>query len=321
MTHSSLLRLALFSCAICLGTSAWAASAVTPIVFAQEWRGQGRLAGKVVDESGAPLEGVAIKVTLPSSEHRGPDDRTSNGKGDWSVGGIAGGNWALDFIKDGYETRSISVAVTEGRRMPGMSIMLKKAVVVVDPNVVIREELIKAEGLIDTKQFAEARVIYERLAGEYPQVKQFLPLIARTYHSEGNQAKAIETLRSAVQADPDNVEVTLLLGNMLMDAGQAEEGRAVLASIDDDEVTDSTVYLNLGIGMINEKKYAEAITWFDRVIARFPEQPDAYYYRGLSYLSVQKQTEAKADLEKFVAIAPADAPELATARTILASIK
>lgn len=289
--------------------------------FAQEWRGQARMAGKVIDESGAPLEGVNITATLPASGNRGPSPQKSNSKGEWSIGGIGGGNWALDFSRDGYETRSLSVPVSASARILGMNITLKKVVVEVDPNVAIKEELVKAAALMEAKQFADARAIYERLATQYPTVKQFQPLIARAYHAEGNPAKAIEALRAAVKADPENVQVTLLLGNMLIETGAAEEGRAVLASIDDSKVTDPTVYLNIGIGMINERKHADAIVWFDKVITRFPKDPDAYYYRGISYLSLQKPAEAKADLQKFVAIAPADHSDLATAKKILETIK
>ena len=289
--------------------------------FAQEWRGQGRVAGKVTDEGGAPLEGVVVTAALPSSQNRGPSPLKTNAKGEWSLGGISRGAWALDFSKEGYETLSISVPVSEGARIPPVVLALKKKAVVVDPNIAIKEDLVKAAALLDAKQFAEARAIYERLAAQYPTVKQFRPLIARTYHEEGNSAKAIESLRQAVAADPDNVEVTLLLGNMLIEDGQDDEGRKVLASIDDAKVTDPTVYLNIGIAMINKREQAEAITWFDKVIARFPADPDAYYYRGISYLSLQKPAEAKADLQKYVSIAPADAPELATARKILETIK
>lgn len=288
---------------------------------AQEWRGQGRVAGKVTDEAGVPLEGVVVTATLPSSDNRGPSSNKTNAKGEWSVGGISRGTWALDFSKEGYETLSISVPVNEGSRIPAMALTLKKKAVVVDPNVVIKEDMLKAAALMEAKKFAEAREIYERLLEQYPTVRQFRPLIARTYHEEGNPAKAIEALRAAMAADPDNVEVTLLLGNMLVETGQGDEGRTILASIDDSKVTDPTVYLNLGIGMINERKQAEAIVWFDRVIARFPAHPDAYYYRGITYLSLQKTAEAKADLQKFIAIAPADAPELATAKKILETIK
>src|SRR5688500_2165343 len=80
---------------------------------AQEWRGLGRVAGKVVDESCKPVEGVLVKAAMPASQNRGPSDTKTNSKGDWAIGGIARGSWNLDFTKEGYKTSSISVVVQE----------------------------------------------------------------------------------------------------------------------------------------------------------------------------------------------------------------
>ena len=290
---------------------------------AQEWRGMGRAGGKVVDDqTGQPIEGVTVKATMPRSANRGPNDSKSNSKGDWAVGGVASGEWALDFVKDGYETRSISVAISEGGGRRPMEIRLKKkAAPPPDANAAIKAKLVEAAAKMEAKQYAEARAIYEELAAKHPEVKQFRPLIARTYHGEGNKAAAIEQLRKAVAEDPENLEVKVLLGSTLMEDGKNDEARQVLASVDEAKVTDPAVFLNIGIGLINDKKQADAVAWFDKAIARFPQHPDGYYYRGISYLSLGKTAEAKTDLQKYVTIAPADAPELATAKKILETIK
>ena len=292
-------------------------------VAAQEWRGMGRVGGFVLDEeTGQPLEGVEVKATLPTAGDRGPGPNKSKKNGEWAVGGLARGEWALDFSKDGYETRSISIGISEMGRIPPMEIRLKKkAPPVADPNVVIKEQLTQAAAMMNAKQFADARGIYEELAAKYPEVKQFRPLIARTYYGEGNKKAAIEHLRKAAAEDPENLEVKLLLGNTLMEEGQADEARQILESIDDSKVTDPAMFLNAGIALVNERKHAEAVVWFDKAVARFPQHADGYYYRGIANLSLAKTAEAKADLEKYVSMAPADAPELATAKQILASIK
>jgi Tfp pilus assembly protein PilF len=306
-------------------TSCWIAVCflASAAAYAQEWRGMGRVGGKVIDEdTGQPIAGVTVKAMMPRSDNRGPGDSKSNDKGDWAVGGLASGEWALDFVKDGYETRSISVPVSEmGGRRPMEVKMKKKAAPPPDPNVAIKAKLTEAAAMMNAKQFADARAIYEDLAAKHPDVKQFRPLIARTYYGEGNKTAAIEQLRKASAEDPENIEVRLLLGTTLMEAGQADEARTILASVDETKVTDPTVFLNIGIGLINDKKHAEAVTWFDKAIQRFPQHADGFYYRGISQLSLGKTAEAKADLEKYVAMAPPDAPELATAKQILASIK
>ena len=289
--------------------------------MAQEWRGMGRVGGFVVDEDGKPIAGVTVKAMLPSSDNRGPEETLSRDDGEWFVGGISSGNWAIDFIKDGYETRSISIGISEYNRLRPIEIVLEKKIVVVDPNVVIKEKLTEAAELMNGGKFAEARAIYEQLSVEHPEVKEFKPLIARAYYGEGDKEKAIALLREASAADPNNVDVKLLLGNLLLESGHTEEARTVMASVEDAKVDDPTALLNIGIGLINEGKHDEAIPWFNKAITAFPDRADAYYYRGLSYLAAGKMDEAKADLTKFVEIAPADAPELPTAKAMLESIK
>ena len=295
---------------------------VTVTATAQEWRGMGRVGGKVVDEeSGKPLDGVTVKAMLPTSQNRGPESK-SNNKGEWAIGGVSNGSWAIDFTKEGYETKSITVQISESGRIPPMEIrMKKKAAPVVDANALVNAELAKASSLLNEKKYAEARTIYTELAAKYPEVKQFRPLIARTYYAEGNKDAAAGELRKAIAQDPENVELKLLLGTTLMEMGKAEEARALLSSVDETKITDPAVFINIGIGLINDRKHAEAVPWFDKAIARFPQHPDSYYYRGISYVTLGKTAEAKADLQKYISIAPPDAPELATAKQILASIK
>lgn len=294
---------------------------VATAAHAQEWRGLGRVAGKVMDENGKPIEGVTVKAMMPASQNRGPDESKTKGNGEWAIGGIATGQWALDFMKDGYETRNISVMVTGGR-IPPVEIVLKKAAPApVDPNVELQAKLREAAALMNEKKYAEARAIYEEQQAKFPEVKQFKPLIARAYHGEGNKEKALELLREAAAADPDNAEVRMLLGNLLIEAGKADEAKTVFASVDDSKITDPLVYVNIAIAAINDGKHADALPWLDKAITRFPAEADAYYYRGITHLALAKNAEAKADLTKFVSIAKPDAPELATAKKILETIR
>jgi regulator of sirC expression with transglutaminase-like and TPR domain len=55
-------------------------------------------------------------------------------------------------------------------------------------------------------------------------------------------------------------------------------------------------------------------------VTRFPQNADGYYYRGLTNLQLSKNDAAKADLTKFLEMAP-NAPEAATAKGILDKLK
>lgn len=276
----------------------------------------GRMNGIVKDAGGQPVEGVVVKVRRVGAG-AGLEART-NKKGEWVVAGVASGAWDIDFDKPGYEARKQSASIAELTRNPTIETTLKK--VAADPNVAIAAALTKAADLIGQQKFVEARAIYEEILAAHPDAYQVEPYIARTYYAEHNLDGAIQHLRTALVKDPTNVEVKLLLANVLAEKGNAEESRQLMASVDESKITAPLPLLNIGIGMLNAKKPDQALIWFDKTIARFPQYPDAYYYRGITELQEGKTDAAKSDLAKFVEMAP-NAPEAATAKGILEKLK
>lgn len=287
----------------------------TVTAAAQDWRGMGRIAGKVTTESGAPVEGVVVKLALPASGNRGPETKT-NKKGEWAAAGIGSGSWNIDFVKEGYARRSISVAVSEVVRAPAITVTLKPSAAVPDPNDDIKQGLTKAAALMNAKQYGEARMVYEELLARFPSAYQIEPLIARTYYAQNKLDDAIAHLRVALAKDPGSVEVKALLGNTLIEKGHIDEGQRVLSAIDETTIKDPTTFVNLGIVLLNHNKTPEALAYFEKAIVRFPDRPDAYYYRGIIQLQMGRTAEAKADLVRFISMAP-DAPEASNAKKIL----
>ena len=304
---------------------------VASAASAQVWRGQGRIAGKISDEAGQPIEGVAVKVAKPA-ENAVLNTKT-NAKGEWAIAGIASGEWQVDFTKAGFEDRHITVPVGEMNRLPPVEITLKKAA---DPNEIIATDMKKAadlmaQGAQDPKKYAEARAIYEALLAKYPTAYKLEQFVARAYYLEGQPDKAIERLRAVAARDPNAMEVKLLLGSLLLEQGKSDEGKQVLASVDDSKITDPAIYVNFGIAMMNKNQSVEAAAYFDKAITKFPTAPDAYYYHGITMLQVantqgeealkpERLQRAKADLNKFLELAP-KAAEADTARKILEQLK
>jgi thioredoxin-like negative regulator of GroEL len=282
-------------------------------------RGQGHMAGVVKDDAGHPVEGVAVKA-VKTGETDTFTDKT-NKKGEWAINGIAGGQWSVDFTKEGFETRKITVPLNEFVHVPPMEIAIKKTVVKVDPNAEIKGELQKAAPLMEAGKFAEARAIYEPLLVKYPEAWQIEPLIARTYAGENKPDEAVKHLQAALQHDPNNVEIKLVMASVLTQQGKTAEVQALLDGIDMTKVTDPVVFLNQGINLINQGKAAEALPIFEKVVTSFPTNPDGFYYRGRCDLALGKFAEAKADLQKFIAMPGADAAEVEQAKKILEQLK
>ncbi len=128
--------------------------------------------------------------------------------------------------------------------------------------------------------------------------------IAQTHDQEGNRAQAIATLERALEQSPDNVPVLQLIADLLSREGRDEEAEAYLARLPEDVKLPSDMVLNLGIRLYNEGQVDEAMPHFERAVEENPKLPDAYYYRGLVYLSRQENAAAKADFLKLLELAP-----------------
>jgi len=282
------------------------------LAAAQGWRGQGRMAGKVTDEQGKALENVIVKLNLPGA---GGTETKTNKKGEWAVAGISRGDWQVDFELAGYEVKRISVSILELQRIPPVEVTLKQ-----DINEIIRLAMIEGGELMNQQKYVEARAVYEKLLAKYPEAYRVEQYIARSFYAEKNYEEAVKHLRIAVEKDPADQENKLRLGNILMDMGRVEEGRQVIASVDDTAVKDPAIYVNVGISLLNQNKANEALPYFEKAIVRFPSKGEAYYYRALVRLQKGDTEGTKADLTKFLELAP-DAPEAPAARKALAQLK
>lgn len=286
----------------------------TAPAFAQS-RGSGRIAGKVVDEAGQPVADVIVKAQKVGETDI--FDGKTNNKGEWAIGRVASGEWRLEFTKDGLAPHQMTATVNENDRGASIPVTMKKPAAAVDPNVAINQELQRAAGLIQNGDHVGARTIYEGLAAKYPTVFQFPFFIATTYAAEKNFVKGLEYARAAETKDPTSIEVKLLIAELLMETGDKAESKKILDAIDMTKVKDPFPFINAAINQINDGKGLEAVETLNKVLAQFPTQSTIYYYRGRAYLSASKFDEARADLEKFISMAPADSKEVADAKKII----
>lgn len=298
---------------------AFIAAAAASTAVAQS-RGDARLSGKVVDEQGQPVEGVLVKAQM-SGQTEVMTGRTDK-KGEWRINGLANGDWKVELSKAELETASEMVEI-RANRAPAMNVTLKKAAARVDPTAEINAELQRAATIAQGGKIPEARKIYEDLLVKYPTVFQLEGFIARTYAAENNIPKALEHLKINMDKQPPGPELTELKmfhAELLMESGDKAGAKAILDSVDMTQVKDPYTYINQAIGLINDKKGQEAVDLLTKLMAQFPTANELYYYRGRAYVVTEKLDEAKADLEKFVTLAPT-AKEAADAKKILEQLK
>ena len=278
-------------------------------------RGDARIQGTVVDEQKKPIQDVQVQAVMTGQSQ--VFTAKTNKNGEFQIRNVAVGQWKVDFSKEGLAPFTANVDVTED--MGTMTVTLGKEAP--DPTVEVNAQLQKAAELAQGGKVPEARKIYEDILAKYPTVHQMHHMIARTYAFEGNADKAIEHLRIAMEKEPDNAEVQTLLGDLLMEKGQRDEALKLLNGVDLSKVQDASSFANASISLINAGQADDAIALLDKVIAKFPQQSDLYYYRGRAYVTAKKYPEAQAEFEKFIAMPNANPKQIEDAKNLLEQLK
>jgi hypothetical protein len=85
---------------VCLAVAAVAAEA--------QVRGMGRINGVVVDDGGAPIDGVKVRTATAGGDVIECD---TDAKGRWALGGIGRGDWAVTVLKPGFTAKRLKVTV------------------------------------------------------------------------------------------------------------------------------------------------------------------------------------------------------------------
>jgi thioredoxin-like negative regulator of GroEL len=303
----------------------------------EDWRGNNRLAGYVVDKG----TGKAVanpKVALRKGNSGGPDVN-GDGSGKWAVLGLSSGQWNLDVSAPGYVTRQLSLVLMEGQRIPSMKVELEPqasspqpaAAEAAAPTV----EQVKIGGQVVSKDIADAVEAgnaaltaknYKEAVGDYEKAVAALPgftplkfALARAYYGAGDVPKATAAMAELYNSEPANAQYASLYANFLLEGGQLDKAKEVIEKVPDGAL-DMNTLLNAGIALMNKKQPGAAVTYFSKAVTLDPKSHLGYYYRGLAHIQQQKPKEAKPDLLKVVELAP-DSDEAKEAKEYLKSIK
>jgi tetratricopeptide (TPR) repeat protein len=133
--------------------------------------------------------------------------------------------------------------------------------------------------------------------------------LGQAYAARRDWKEAIEQFREALELNPYYVDVRNDLGTALILAGRREEGKQefLTAYADPTNPTPEISARNLGQAYVDEKNYAEAISWFRTSIGRNKAYPDGYLGLAEVLMATDRLDEAVVLLEAGVEAAPEDA--------------
>lgn len=294
-----------------------AAALATP-ALAQDWKGQGRLSGKVMDPDGKPIANATIKLELAG---RGGTEIKSDKKGTWAILGLASGAWYVDVAAEGYATKRITASVRQEERTAPIDLKLDKAAPKGPPPEVMAA-IQKGDDAYKAGNYPEARAEYEKLLAMRPDLATTLHMqIARCLAQEKSYEKELEHLQFVLDADPTNVNIRKLMALEAFNGGLVDKGLELMKGLDEAALQDPDVLYNIAVAFYNNQKVDDAITYLTKAVAVNPTYADGYFLRANAYLGQNKIAEAKADYAKFLEVAPADDTRTETVKKVLAQLK
>jgi tetratricopeptide (TPR) repeat protein len=279
---------------------------------AAAWHGNAQISGKVTDEAG---KGVAdAKVTFVFAPANEGFFATTKKNGEFSAKDLKPGEWRVQVDAPNFVTIRQTVTVADGKNAP-LSLQLKR-----DNSP---ELLTKADALFKEGKNAEARAEYMKVLEAHPDLAGINRAIAFTYGREGNHPEALKYLDLAIANNPDDATLLQLAAASAIKVSDFPRAMGYLDKIDDSALADSRPLTDAAINMIQAHQPANAVKLLNRSIARFPAEPEPYFYRGFARLQLNQTdtADAKADLQKFVDTAPPTAQELPQAKELLARLK
>lgn len=294
-----------------------AALALAASAPAQNWKGIGRLAGKVIGPDGKPVPDATVKLDC-AAQGGGPTVKTDK-KGSWSYLGLTVCDWKVEVSAPGFAGKAVPVSMeSQEIRQPPVNITLDK---LTGPPPELVAAMKAGDEALAASNWALARENYEKMLTIQPELgPQVYPRIARTYVGEKNPAKAIEFLEMSLATDPSRMEFRFAAAQAAMDAGLTAKGMELLAGIDDAAVKTSDGYFNIGVSFLRASDMPNAIAYFSKAIAKDAKLGDAYYWRGMCYVRENKLPEAKADMLKALEVDPTG-QYAEKAKTVLEQLK
>ena len=309
------------------------AVAVLATTSAAQALNQARLYGTITDENKKPVVGVQITVTCPEVSSF-KLETTSDAKGNWAVTILdATKSYNYKYEKPGHQTMQqdfkvpIGTNVRKDFQMLSDAEAIKRGAVGTVPQDATPEEkavVIFNEG-VEALQMGDADTAKMKMieaAALDPKLMVAHSALAGMLYTDKDYAGAAAAADRALALDPKDsrslrvaVEANKVLGN----TARASEASAVLATVDPKAA--AIELYNQGVREYNAGTMPAALKLFEESLAADPSYGKTHYMLGMCYISQGENAQAKQHMESFIAVAPADDADLATAKEMLSYLK
>jgi tetratricopeptide (TPR) repeat protein len=308
---------------------AWALATVLGGAAALHAVAQARIYGVIRDETGKPVPGVKITVTLPSVASFKLEEK-SDENGEYALALIdATRTYTYRLEKEGYQGQEMAfkVPINSNEKHDFQIVSMKAAQMGIGQGRELgpkdRAVLIFNEGAESAQQgdLATAKAKMQEALGLDPELGAAWTGLATLLYGEKQYAEAVAKAEKARALDPQDVKALRILAEGYQQLGDPVKAKeASTALLGADPKAGAADLYNQGIREYNAGNMAAALKLFEQALAGDPGFAKTHYMLGMCYVSQGDNAKAKEHLQTFIGMAPDDA-DAATAKEMLAYIK
>ena len=281
----------------------------------------GGVRGKILDDKGAPLEGVAVKMEFQGGVTLAFESKT-NKKGEFMQIGLRPGNWKFTYTKEAFQIFSspYRVALGEATVLPDVKLVSAKAAAAAagggdDLQKVFGEAVAK----LQAGDHDGAIAAFDALILKNPSLAEAHYNKAFAQYQKKDYEAAETTLKRALEIKADYSDARILLSNIYTAQGHKDKAVEVMSASTGG--ADPKQLFNLGLALLNSGKNAEAAEAFAKVEAADPKHVEVQYYLATAALNAGKTDECVQRLDKYLSINPTSEQHKATAQGLIAALK
>lgn len=287
------------------------------VLTAQDYKGKARQGGVVLDEKGAPIEGVTVKLFSVKAQ-QGFEVKTDN-KGRWLGAWIRNGGWKITFEKVGYAPQNVVINVQEGAKNPDVTAVMVKV-----EGLAITDEtktlLIRGNEAFEQQKFDEALASYQQIIAKFPDAYVIYRNIGNCYFSQEKYDLAEESYLKVLEKAPNDTDAIISVGNCYSNRGDSAKALEWYGKVEFEKIDDPIVLYNMGTNYYINNKFEDALKFYLKAVEKQKESPDALYQLGLTYLNLQKNVESLATFEDYLKVDP-DSARAAQVKTFIEYLK
>jgi len=279
----------------------------------------GGVRGKILDDAGKPLEGVAVKMEFQGGMNLSFDTKT-NKKGEFMQIGLRPGNWKFTFTKEGFQVFAAPMRISLGEAtvLPDTKLVSGKAAAAAGAED-LQKTFGEAVAKLQAQDFDGAIAAFDEMILKNPSLAEAHYNKGFAQYQKKDYAAAEASLKRALEVRADYSDARVLLSNIYSAQGMKDKAIEVMST--GSTTNDPKQLFNLGLALLNSGKNAEAAEAFAKVEIADPTNAEVQYYLGTADLQAGKTDECIAHLEKYLAMGPKNDQNKATAEGLLAALK